>query len=649
MTSASKNKASFALLIAMATLSACSSKAQEGGSESAAEPSQANVAPVAVPVVRNHPILSATSPLYISYPHNGDSIGSSSSFVVGAALPGGELFCNGKPVLLNRDGFFANVVPLSFGSNSFELVYKPAGGNAYTKTISVKRERGRAPLPPTGMTISPDNIQPKEDRGLTTGDIIEFSCHATPGGQMTVDFGGKVVKLTSMAGLRAQRKAQTLNINQGLAAAYGQVFQRYPANSPDLYLGLYRVEAADVFYNAHPRFVLNKDGKTTNITLGTSLSVVKQPRMAHTLKDDTIVRVAPDLARLTPIPAGVRLLTDGYQGENIRILYKPGKHVWIKREELEFEPEGAPAPHAVPRTIQVSKDDYGETVSVPLTQRLPFIVEQNLKPNKLVLKIFGAHSDTDWVYQAPDGEAAGKIIDDIAWKQPEDYIYEVDISLKGARQWGYYADYKDNTLNLHIKRKPQLSENTERSLEGLVICLDPGHGGKESGALGPSGITEAEVNYAITEKLRKILEGEGAKVYMTRTKDIDVSLNDRTDFARKTRADVLVSVHNNALPDGRDPLKEHGTSTYRYHPQSVELARVIKDHMVQGLGLPDIGARYQNLALCRPTAMPAVLVEVAFMVNPDEYSNLINEAWQNKAAKSLANGIVSYFKETPSK
>ncbi len=194
-----------------------------------------------------------------------------------------------------------------------------------------------------------------------------------------------------------------------------------------------------------------------------------------------------------------------------------------------------------------------------------------------------------------------------------------------------------------------MSENTERSLEGLVICLDPGHGGKESGALGPSGITEAEVNYAITEKLRKILEGEGAKVYMTRTKDIDVSLNDRTDFARKTRADVLVSVHNNALPDGRDPLKEHGTSTYRYHPQSVELARVIKDHMVQGLGLPDIGARYQNLALCRPTAMLAVLVEVAFMVNPDEYSNLINEAWQNKAAKSLANGIVSYFKETPSK
>lgn len=646
MTLASKNKASLALLIALASLSACSSKAQEGGPEPA-EPGAAPSLVSVVPVIRNHPVLSAASPLYISYPRHGDSIGSSSSFIVGAALPGGELFCNGKAVILNRDGFFANVVPLAFGTNNFELVYKPVSGAPFTKTITVKRDKGKPPIPPGGLTISGDNIQPKEDRGLTTGDIIEFSCHATPGGQMTVDFGGKVIKLTSLSSLRAQRKAQTLNLN--LSAAYGQVFQRYPANSPDLYLGLYRVEAADMFYGAHPRFVLSKDGKTTNITLGTSLSVVKQPRMAHTLKDDTIVRVAPDLARLTPIPAGVRLLTDGYQGENIRVLYKPGKHVWIKREELEFEPEGAPAPHAVPRTIQVGRDDYGDIVSVPLSQRLPFIVEQNLKPNKLVLKIFGAHSDTDWVYQAPEGEAAGKVIDDIAWKQPEDYIYEVEINLKGARQWGYYADYKDNTLNLHIKKKPELVENPERPLEGLVICLDPGHGGKESGALGPSGITEAEINFAITDKLRKILEGEGARVYMTRTKDIDVSLNDRTDFARKARADLLISVHNNALPDGRDPLKEHGTSTYRYHPQSVELARVIKDHMVKGLALPDIGARYQNLALCRPTAMPAVLVEVAFMVNPDEYSNLINEAWQNKAAKTLAGGIVSYFKETPSK
>lgn len=130
---------------------------------------------------------------------------------------------------------------------------------------------------------------------------------------------------------------------------------------------------------------------------------------------------------------------------------------------------------------------------------------------------------------------------------------------------------------------------------------------------------------------------------MTREEDIDVSLNDRVAFARDKKVDLLISVHNNALPDGRDPLKEHGTSTYRYHPQSIELARCLKDSMVKELELPDLGARYQNLALCRPTAMQAVLVEVAFMVNPDEYSNLINSQWQNKAARSLVNGLLSYF------
>ena len=69
----------------------------------------------------------------------------------------------------------------------------------------------------------------------------------------------------------------------------------------------------------------------------------------------------------------------------------------------------------------------------------------------------------------------------------------------------------------------------------------------------------------------------------------------------------------------------------------------LKNSMVKELGLPDLGARYQNLALCRPTAMQAVLLEVAFVVNPDEYSHLINNEWQAKAAKSMLNGMLSYF------
>jgi N-acetylmuramoyl-L-alanine amidase len=151
------------------------------------------------------------------------------------------------------------------------------------------------------------------------------------------------------------------------------------------------------------------------------------------------------------------------------------------------------------------------------------------------------------------------------------------------------------------------------------------------------------MNLAIALKLRDMLLAEGATVFMTRVDDVDVSLNDRVAFARSKNVDLLISVHNNALPDGRDPVKEHGTSTYWYHPQSQELARVLKNAEAKELGFPDIGARYQNLALCRPSSMQAVLVEVGFVSNPDEYARLISPTYQEKAARGMLKGLITYF------
>ncbi len=596
--------------------------------------------------------LSKDNPIIVVYPRSTEAIAAPSSFIIGAVLPGGSLILSdgktSKPVTLNKDGYFAQVIPLSRGENNFELQYKEAAsGQIFAKQLKVNREKLKPGIPSQSLLISPDNLEPKEDRALTAGDIIEFSCRATPDAAVSVELAGKKIKLSTLSSLKAQVKGGVApTINRGMEAAYGELFQRYPQQASDLYIGLYRIEASDNFVNAQPRYLLSKDGKSTSLASAVNLSVVRQPLTAFTLHDDTIVRVAPELARLTPLPAGVRVLTDGYQKDNIRCLYRPGKHVWIKREDLQFEPLGAPIPRAVCRTLQVGKDAYGEVVSIPMSQRLPFIVEQQTKPNRLVLKIFGAQADTDWAYQAPPDEREAKLIEDISWKQPDDHTYEIDVALKANRQWGYYLNYSDNTLNLHIKYPPTLAKGDKR-LSGLKVCVDPGHGGNESGALGPSGINEATINLAIALEFKKELERLGATVYMTRERDVDVSLADRVKFAVDKKVDVLVSVHGNALPDGRDPMKEHGTSTYRYHPQSIELARFIKNAMVRDLNLPDLGERYQNLALCRPTAMPAVLAEVAFVVNPDEYSNMINPDWQAKAGKSLARGLADYFAPKP--
>jgi N-acetylmuramoyl-L-alanine amidase len=259
--------------------------------------------------------------------------------------------------------------------------------------------------------------------------------------------------------------------------------------------------------------------------------------------------------------------------------------------------------------------------------------------------MYGVTADTDWVTsetKSAGGKEDGNPVDHVSWRQASDDLYELIIHLRGHRQWGYKINYEGTTLCLGVKRQPQLVSN-ERPLAGLRICLDPGHGGSEIGSTGCSGLHESKLNLAIAEKLQPLLVAQGAHVTMTRTDDSVHSLEERVRIANEQRADILLSIHNNGLPDGSDPWKVHGTSTYWYHPQSIELARSLRDSLVETLGFSDLGARYQNLALARPTAMPAVLVEVGFMVNPDEFARLIDPGFQEKVAQALCQGLVKYM------
>jgi N-acetylmuramoyl-L-alanine amidase len=289
------------------------------------------------------------------------------------------------------------------------------------------------------------------------------------------------------------------------------------------------------------------------------------------------------------------------------------------------------------RTINVVEHDRDTQLRIPLDQRLPYRIEQRVNPEELTLKVYGATSDADWITDSVPGINSA-ILDHVNCKQSSDYVIEVTAHLKNV-QWGFWADYDDTTLVLHIKSAPHVSVT---DLKGLTICIDPGHGGKEPGATGPSGIREASINLDIASKLSQLLTEAGAQTWMTRTTDENPSLQDRPQFAISHNVDLLISVHNNALPDNRDPWLDHGTSTYWYHPQAIKLAQSLKNPLVTELSLHDYGTFFENLALTRPSNMPACLVEVGFMTNPDEYAQLLDPAFRAHAATALLHGIESY-------
>jgi N-acetylmuramoyl-L-alanine amidase len=115
-------------------------------------------------------------------------------------------------------------------------------------------------------------------------------------------------------------------------------------------------------------------------------------------------------------------------------------------------------------------------------------------------------------------------------------------------------------------------------------------------------------------------------------------------MAAKGDADILISIHNNALPDGINPFYNNGTSAYYYHPHSKPLAEAIHKHLLHETGLRDYGLYYGNLALTRASLMPAVLVECAFMMIPGQEAMLRTNRFQRRCARAIMDGIIEYMK-----
>ncbi len=652
--------------------------------------------------------------IFVAYPPDNGKVPASSSFFIGAIPPGAGLTINGQEARIGRAGFFAHVISLQPGLNRFTLQLLDRASSAQaagrpvgvSKIMTVNRELPPSQVSAGVLKILPDSVSPAVNRGVLPGELVEFSVRATPDATVTMQLGGHVVPFYPSIALKQQvqqrktaakrkasqktrpsRKGTTRgaagnskqvvhaatpsassgqstqmaqvndSVNAGLDAAYGQVYQRLPAARSDRYVGFIKVGPLDQFDETAPVFTIEKDGRSTSATSPYTVSVVKQPFLVQTTHDATIVRVGPGAGRITPLVKGVRLLADGWHGDEMRVVYTANKHVYINKSALSTGRIGwtpsvpgssGPLPASTVRTINTKKDGYGDALLLPLSQRLPYQVEQTVKPNKLTLKIYGATQDTDWVSPADtDAEEMSKrsnleLVDGISFRQVQDGVFEVTAQIKGDRQWGYRVDYEGTTLRLRVKQPPILA--AYGSLTGLKICVDPGHGGTENGSIGCNGTKEKQLNLEMALKFKTALERAGAQVTMTRMTDAEtVSLDERVNIAFKSDADLLISVHNNALPDGRDPWKEHGTSTYWYQPQSSELARNLKDSVISAVDFPDIGCRFQNLALCRPTAMPAVLVEVGFMIHPDEFAQMLDPRVQERVAEGLLKGVHKYL------
>lgn len=189
------------------------------------------------------------------------------------------------------------------------------------------------------------------------------------------------------------------------------------------------------------------------------------------------------------------------------------------------------------------------------------------------------------------------------------------------------------------------------ALKGRIITIDPGHGGSDTGAIGPGGLYEKTATLAIGLDLAEMLKKSGARVFITRRTDRDVApqpatdseeLQARCNVGNLSKSDIFVSIH---LDSFTSPSAA-GTTGYYYtggSDSSRRLAQYVKEGVVSALGTYDRGTKTSNFYVVKNTTMPATLVEVAFVSNPDEEAVLGSKEGQLKAAEGIFRGIVRYF------
>jgi len=213
------------------------------------------------------------------------------------------------------------------------------------------------------------------------------------------------------------------------------------------------------------------------------------------------------------------------------------------------------------------------------------------------------------------------------------------------------------------------------------IILDPGHGGKDPGAIGPTGLKEKEITLSVAEKLEKMLEDQlGAKVYLTRSKDRFIPLDERTEIANQLGGNIFVSIHANAGFNRRAKgVETFFNSRYaynkeakevaarenisfasedvpvgikrilwdmvqdRYRSESNRLSHIIQEELCKAIGLEDRGVKSAPFYVLRGAAMPATLVEVCFISNPWEEKSLRSDDFKEKIAWGIFNGIKRYL------
>lgn len=557
--------------------------------------------------------VSIKNPVTISRPSENIKTSYKTYYLNGESDPGKPLYLNGKEITgRSAKGYYGELVQLQEGANFFTVSQE---GSFSSRAIY--RYPAQAPAQMSSAAIPVSSTFPQSQEYRTSGEKITLSCQAPIGSSVSVKIGGKTfaMKPSSNASYGSGIYPTTFTLTYIIPS-----FTTYPRN---IDLG-------------KPVYSMTYKGRKVSVTAPGAIGVIikNSPFYAQVNKKviDTYAEPVSGNGAAFELYQGMTDYITGMTGSYIRL----SSGQWVKNYDVKTyssKYQFKPSIGKVSYTAGAKWDSFILSMSNSPVATASF---DGTALKLEVSNVTNAPLPTSLPYGSPfSGVSKTKKGSSV------EYVFKLK---NNSDIEGYYIQKTSSGITLYIK-KPIGAASSNKPLTGITIMVDPGHGGSETGAIGPLGLRycEKDINLKTALKLRTELENKGAKVLMTRTTDNTVSLAGRLGASRDARPDMFISIHANSMEDNVDISKISGFSLYYREALAKTLADTLYNNEIESLNRKAMGVRRANYYVTRGTWTPSILVETGFVPNPDEFEWLTDENSQTVLAKSLADGVVKYF------
>jgi len=541
-----------------------------------------------------------------------------------STLPGAHAYINDAEVKVYSSGAFIGLVPIAVGPNTIKFVVRSSAGDSLVQYFTIIRPEELKSSPRDVITIDSVMMRPNQDLWLKSGDVLEVKMKGTPGQEPVFDIEG----VESGVPMRELGTKDTGGLE-------------------GIYVGRYTIQSRDECRSTPVRFRVKKNFFSSEKKFSRGkITIVRDslPRVAEVVGRRPYLNIGLGNdrlggAKLGFLVPGIHVIITGMVDDQFRVRLSDDMEAWLPQEYVQFLPVETPRPSALTGSISVFGTETEDVVSISIGQKLPFISEQRINPASIVVHIFGAHSNTNWITH----QLSAQEIQQVSCSQVGADDYQLTISLKSAQHWGYDIGYEGNAMKIKVRRPPVIADPAA-PLSKLTIALDAGHGGDNHGAFGSTGVLEKDINLALVGKLDSILQIKGVRTVVTRTSDTEVSSNERINIILSAHPHLFVSVHCNSISASTDAELVKGISTYYRYPGFKPLADILYAHLLS-IGLAEWGVTGNfNFSLNGFTQMPNALVETAFMSNPEDEIKLLDDDFRKQVALQIAAGLEEYMR-----